>query len=255
MKQSHWLGNFNYRPLIVIAVLILAWQYAMSGKFVSDTLAPPGPVAVALIQSIADGSVLQASYETLSAALMGLALGSTIGVCIGIAGGLLRPFARVIHGPVEVMRPLPAIALVPLATMIYGLGMAMEVYVVAFAVVWPTILLTQHAVDNLDRQLLEVADAMQLGRLQRIYKIIVPATLPRLIVMLRFTAAIALLIAVTVELVSNPRGLGNQMMIASYDMVPAKMLAYLAVITAIGWGLNWLLLMAERHSLPGKRRS
>jgi sulfonate transport system permease protein len=255
MKKPGWIREFNYRPLITIAVLVAGWQYALNGNQVSDTLAPPGPVAVALVQMLGDGSVLQASYETLSAALLGLALGTAIGTCIGITGGMLKPFALAIHGPVEVMRPLPAIALVPLATIIYGLGMAMEVYVVAFAVVWPTILLSQHAVENMDRRLLEVADAMQLDKLQRIYKIILPATLPRLVVMLRFTAAIALLIAVTVELVSNPRGLGNQMMIASYDMVPAKMLAYLVVITAIGWALNWLLLFAERHTLTGPRVS
>jgi ABC-type nitrate/sulfonate/bicarbonate transport system permease component len=123
----------------------------------------------------------------------------------------------------------------------------MEVYVVAFAVIWPSIIFTQHAVRGVERQLMEVADALQLGWLARIRKIILPAIVPRLVVMIRFTAAIALLIAVTVELVSNPRGLGHEMMVASESFVPEKMLAFLVIITAIGWCLNWALVSAERH--------
>jgi ABC-type nitrate/sulfonate/bicarbonate transport system permease component len=160
-----------------------------------------------------------------------------------------------IRGPVEILRPLPAIALVPLMTIAFGLGLAMEVYVVAFAVFWPAIILTQHAVNHVERQLIEVADALELSRPQRIWKIILPAIVPDLVVMLRFTSAIALLIAVTVELVSNPRGLGHEMMMASEAFAPARMLAYLVVITLIGWCLNLALVSAERRVTKGVRFS
>ena len=159
----------------------------------------------------------------------------------------------IIRAPVELLRPLPAIALVPLMTIAFGLGLAMEVYVVAFAVFWPAIILTEHAVHHVERQLTEVADALELGSLERIWKIILPAIVPRLIVMLRFNAAIALLIAVTVELVSNPRGLGNEMMLASEAFAPARMLAYLVVITAIGWCLNSALVYVEKRVALGAR--
>jgi ABC-type nitrate/sulfonate/bicarbonate transport system permease component len=122
----------------------------------------------------------------------------------------------------------------------------MEVYVVAFAVIWPSIILSQHAVQNVEHELIEVADILEFGYVARTWKIILPAIWPRLVVMLRFTAAIALLIAVTVELVSNPWGLGHEMMVASWGLEPAKMLAYLVVVTAIGWCLNWALLLVER---------
>ena len=195
-----------------------------------------------------DGSVLQASFQMLLAALLGLALGAGVGTALGLASGILPAIGTAIRGPVEVLRPLPAIALVPLMTIIFGLGIDMEVYVVAFAVVWPSIILTQTAVRHVEKRLLEVADVLELSYLARIRKIVLPAILPRLVVMLRFTAAIALLIAVTVELVSNP-GFGHAMMVASQDMAPARMIAFLFVITAIGWCLNWALVSAERHLL------
>jgi ABC-type nitrate/sulfonate/bicarbonate transport system permease component len=246
----------NFAPFVVVAILILAWQFALSGPgFVSDTLAPPSAVLGALGKMIADGEVFREIFETVTSALLGLALGAGLGVALGIASGIIKPIAIAIRGPVEVLRPLPAIALVPLMTITFGLGLKMEVYVITFAVCWPAIILTQQAVQQIERQLLEVADALELNAFERIWKIILPSIVPYLIVMLRFTSAIALLIAVTVELVSNPRGLGHEMMLASEAFAPARMLAYLTVITAIGWGLNWALLATESLSLRSRSRS
>lgn len=242
------MGRYNYRPLIVLAVLLFAWQWALGiNHVISDTLAPPWPVLVTLVQLTLDGAVLVATGQTLLATLVGLALGSAIGTIIGIISGLSRHTALAIRGPVEVLRPLPAIALVPLMTITFGLGLAMEVYVIIFAVVWPCIILSQTAVQNVDERYLEVADVLELGKFARVWKIVLPAIRPRLIVMLRFSAAIALLIAVTVELVSNPWGLGHEMMMASEGFKPARMLAYLVVITIVGWCLNWVLVTLEQH--------
>jgi ABC-type nitrate/sulfonate/bicarbonate transport system permease component len=250
------MSRLNLAPFVVVAILLLGWQLALSDPtFVSDTLAPPSAVFIALGKMIADGEVFREIIETVTSALLGLALGAGLGVALGIASGIVNPIAIAVRGPVEVLRPLPAIALVPLMTITFGLGLKMEVYVVTFAVFWPAIILTQQAVGQIERQLLEVADALELNAFDRIWKIILPSIVPYLIVMLRFTAAIALLIAVTVELVSNPRGLGHEMMLAAEAFAPARMLAYLTVITAIGWGLNWALLSTERLSLRRRSRS
>ena len=253
LRPGFW-RRFDLAPLLVIAVLILLWQLGVSGSdFVSDTLAPPGAVLIALLKLIIAGDVLRASLDTLVAALLGMALGVALGSLIGLLSGLLPPVAAAIHGPVEILRPLPAIALVPFATIALGLGLKMEVSVIAFAVIWPAIILTAQAVGQIEPQLLDVADALELGRTARAWKIVLPAILPRLVVMLRFAAGIALLIAVTVELVSNPRGLGHAMMLAAEAYTPAPMLAYLIVIAAIGWGLNAALLAGERRILGGMR--
>ena len=252
--KRRWRRLVDPAPLAVVAVLLLLWQAGVSGSdFVSDTLAPPGAVAVALVSLVGDGEVLRAAAATLASALLGMVVGAGLGAAIGLLAGLLRPIAAVIRGPVEVLRPLPAIALVPLMTIALGLGLTMEVWVIAFAVFWPAIILTQQAVQQMDRQLLEVADALELGRLARITKIVLPAIVPRLVIMLRFAAAIALLIAVTVELVSNPRGLGHEMMLAAEAYTPAPMLAYLVVIALLGWAVNWAMLAGERRLLAGMR--
>jgi len=242
------LKRLDLAPVIVIVLVVAGWHFSVTrSDFVSDTLAPPGAVFIELGRLILDGEILRAAVATLLSTLLGLCLGAGLGVVVGIMAGISRPIAMAIRAPVELLRPLPAIALVPFMTIAFGLGLPMEVYVIAFAVFWPAIVLAQSAVYQVERQLLEVADALELGRVDRVVKIILPAIVPRLVVMLRFTAAIALLIAVTVELVSNPRGLGNEMMLAAEAFAPARMLAYLVVITLMGWMLNWMLVKAERR--------
>jgi sulfonate transport system permease protein len=246
----------NLAPFIVVALLLLGWQFSLSDPtFVSDTLAPPTAVLAALWKMVADGEVFREIAETVISAILGLGLGAGLGVLVGIVSSLAKPVAIAIRGPIEVLRPLPAIALVPLMTITFGLGLKMEVYVVAFAVFWPAIILTQQAVKQIEVQLIEVAAALELSVFDRTWKIILPSIVPYLVVMLRFTAAIALLIAVTVELVSNPRGLGHEMMLAAEAFAPARMLAYLVVITAIGWCLNWALLAMESLFLRRRSRS
>jgi len=241
-------------PIGVIALLLLLWQLDVSGSdFVSDTLASPGAVLLALGRLVLDGDVLRAAAATLTAALLGMAVGVGLGAALGLLSGLFPPVAAAIRGPVVLLRPLPAIALVPFMTIALGLGLAMETWVIAFAVFWPAVTLTQQAVRQMDLQLLEVADALELGLLARVSKLVLPAIVPRLVVMLRFAAAIALLIAVTVELVSNPRGLGHEMMLAAEAFTPAPMLAYLVVIALLGWAVNWVLVASERRVLAGMR--
>lgn len=246
----------NIAPFVVVAALLLGWQLALSDPtFVSDTLAPPSAVLLALWKIAVNGEVFREIAETVISSVLGLALGAGVGVIVGIVSSMARPIAVAIRGPVEILRPLPAIALVPLMTITFGLGLKMEVYVIAFAVFWPAIILTQQAVRQIEKQLIEVSAALELSALDRTWKIILPSIVPYLIVMLRFTAAIALLIAVTVELVSNPRGLGREMMLAGEAFDPARMLAYLVVITVIGWCLNWALLSAESLFLRRRTRS
>ncbi|HEY4140696.1 MAG TPA: ABC transporter permease subunit [Pseudolabrys sp.] len=246
----------NLAPFVVVAALLLGWQFALSDPtFVSDTLAPPSAVLFALWKIATNGEVFREIAETVISAVLGLALGAGLGVVVGIVSSMAKPIGVAIRGPVEILRPLPAIALVPLMTITFGLGLKMEVYVVAFAVFWPAIILTQQAVRQIEVQLIEVSAALELSAFDRTWKIILPSIVPYLIVMLRFTAAIALLIAVTVELVSNPRGLGREMMLAGEAFDPARMLAYLVVITAIGWCLNWALLSTESLFLRRRTRS
>ena len=130
--------------------------------------------------------------------------------------------------------------------LVFGFGFRMEISIVAFATFWPLLLLTQAAVQQVEPRLLEVASALNLSRLARTTKIVLPAVLPRLFVALRLGVAIALVVAVTVEIAANPSGMGYALMIAQQSLAPELMLAWLFWIGLVGYAINAAALTLQR---------
>lgn len=236
----------------VPVVLLLAAELALRVSGLrSDAVAPPSAIAAALLGALGDGSIAVATVQTLGTALGGLLLGGTIGLALGVLLGLFPPVDRLMDVTVEAIRPVPSIALIPIALLALGFGPGMEISIVAFSCTWPVLLLTRSAIAGIEPELDEVARALGLSFLQRVIKIVLPAAFPRLIVALRLAFGIALVVAVTVEIAADPRGLGNAIMIAQQALQPALMLAYLFWIGLLGFTLNGLLTLAQ-HRLLGR---
>jgi NitT/TauT family transport system permease protein len=130
------------------------------------------------------------------------------------------------------------VALIPLALLVFGFGLRMEACVVAFACLWPVLLMTIAAVRGIERRLLELARSLELSFWQQLAKIILPAAAPRIAIGLRLAIAISLVVAVTVEIVLNPRGLGYSMISAQQALRSDLMYAQLLWLGLLGWLIN-----------------
>ena len=130
--------------------------------------------------------------------------------------------------------------------LVFGFGLRMELAVVAFAAFWPMLILAQAAVQQVEPRLLEVSQVLGLGPAQRSLKIVLPAIVPRLFVALRLGVAVALVVAVTVEIAANPNGMGYAMMLAQQSLDPALMLAWLGWIGVVGYAINAAALRLQR---------
>ncbi len=146
----------------------------------------------------------------------------------------------------EMLRPIPSVALLPLALMIFGFGYRMEIFVVAFATFWPFLILTQSAVRQVEPRLIEVARVLGFSRLDMARKVVLPAAAPRLMTAVRLATGIALVVAVTCEIASNPQGLGHALMLSQETLRPARMFAFLIWVGLVGASLNLSLLALER---------
>jgi ABC-type nitrate/sulfonate/bicarbonate transport system permease component len=164
-----------------------------------------------------------------------------IGISLGIVLGLSRVADRLMEFTIEALRPIPAVALIPVVMIASGLGYRMEIYIVAFATVWPNFIMTRAAVIGIEPRLLEVSRALGLGFLEQIQKIILPAALPLIFVAFRLAVGIALIVAVTVEIAANPIGLGYGMIAAQQSLKPALMLAFIFWTGMVGLLLNAFL--------------
>jgi len=235
--KTDWRG-----AVIPLALLLAAQIVCQIVDLRSDSLASPATIIAQGWAGLLDGTVLLATGQTLAAALGGLALGCLFGLAAGALLGLFPLLDRLGVVSLEIIRPIPSVALIPVAMLVFGFGYRMEIALVAFSTLWPMLILTRAAVAGVEPRLLEVAQALKLGTWAKIRKILIPAILPRVLVALRLSTGIALIVAVTVEIAANPMGLGYGMMLAQQSLKPGLMFALLFWIGLIGWLLNLLTL-------------
>jgi ABC-type nitrate/sulfonate/bicarbonate transport system permease component len=236
------------KAMLLPVVTLAAFEvWARAIHLQSDSLAPPSAIVVALIGAFQDGSILTATRDTLISAFAGLIIGGAIGLGFGIALGIFHLFDRLMEVTIEALRPIPSVALLPIALIAMGFGYRMEIVIVAFACIWPVLILSRAAIGAIEPRLMEVSRALCLRPSDRVRKIIVPAALPRIFLAFRLAAGIALIVAVTVEIAINPIGLGAGIMTAQQALRPDLMLAYLLWIGFIGYLLNSGLMAAQRH--------
>jgi sulfonate transport system permease protein len=246
-------------PALLLGLLEL-WARTI-GKS-SDSLAAPSAAVIAFFRALSDGSLLASTSFTLGSAAAGLGIGCLLGVFFGTLIGLSKRVASISFLSVEVLRPIPSVALIPLAMLMFGFGFRLEISVVAFACFWPILILTQAAVQQVEPCLLEVARALQLSQGEQFLKIVLPAIVPRLFVALRLGVAIALVVAVTVEIAANPHGMGYAIIYAQQSLDPALMLAWLFWISIVGFTINFgamklqtfvSMRMGEMSTLEGRQ--
>ena len=227
---------------IVPVGLLAVWEVAARSRVLTfDSLSRPSDILFAGFQGLQDGSILLATGETFETALLGLAVAAATGIAAGAVLGLSPLLERIVEPTVESLRPIPAIAFMPLALMLFGFGIAMEATIVAYACVWPILIVTISAVRGIEPRLVEVADILEMPLTQRLGKIVLPAAFARINVGLRIAAGISLVVAVTVEIVLNPRGLGYSLVLAQQSLRVDVMYAQLLWLCLIGYVLNALL--------------
>ena len=122
-------------PLLLLA--LFEWYARRAAALGSDALAPPSAAAKAFVGAAMDGSLWLATGFTLGTAALGLLLGAVLGIALGLVLGLSRRAAQLGSVSIEVLRPVPSVALIPLAMLGFGFGVRMELAIVAFATFWP----------------------------------------------------------------------------------------------------------------------
>ena len=245
------------RALLLPALVFAGWQVAFqAGVLQLETLSHPTAIFQAGWKSLIDGSLMLATAQTVRVMLMGLLVGATCGLALGVLLGLFSRFERIVAPTMDALRPIPAVALLPLALLLFGFGDRFEAAIVAFGSFWPVLLMTISAVRGIDVRLLEVARLLEVPTGFRILRLVIPAALMRIFLGIRIGAGIALALAVTVEIAANPQGLGHAMLAASQSLNPALMWAQLLWVGVLGWGFNSLLVLFEgtclgRYSVAG----
>ena len=176
---------------------------------------------------------------------------------VGLALGFSEVLYRASRPTIEFLRPVPSVALIPLAILVYGTGLQSKVFLVASAAPWPLQIRPSTAPAIWTRSQLETARSFRIRRYDRILRVTLMGAVPYIATGLRISSATALILSVTAELIIGSEGLGRAINVARQGGAVDMMYALIVTTGLLGWGLNSLFAAGERRVLhwhPSKRR-
>ena len=194
---------------------------------------------------------------TLEGWAIGLALAVAVAVPLGIAVGSSALLYRSLRVPIEFLRPIPSVALIPLVVLTLGTQLDSKIFLVFFASLWPLLIQTIYGMQDADPVALDTAKAFRLRRRERLVGVTLPGAVPYIATGLRISSSVALVLAVTAELVIGIEGLGSSIGLAGTAGAVELMYALIVVTGVLGWILNSVFARAERRILhwhPSARR-
>jgi NitT/TauT family transport system permease protein len=246
------LRRVNLPGIAVICLLIVVWQiYSRTLGAHFDSIASSSQILVAIKNLALGGPLAQQLAHTTSVALIGWAIASALGFVIGLPIGLWRPAWTYTMASIDVLRSIPSISFVAIAVLLFGFSADTEMVIVVYVSLWPLLMGTLGGIRTVPGDLLDVARSFKLSRTATVFKIVMPAALPSIIVGLRLSLTLSIALAVVAEMVGNPDGLGFGMVMAQQAIKPADAFAYLVVIGILGWGLNAIFVFAVRRLFRG----
>jgi ABC-type nitrate/sulfonate/bicarbonate transport system permease component len=220
-----------------------------AGVVSPDYLPPTSRIATALGAEAVTGAFWTAVGDT----LIGWALGLAIAVIAGIVAGVLIGSSPVLRAftasTVEFLRPIPSVALIPLAVLLYGTDLQSTLLLVVYAAFWQILVQVLYGVADLDPVADETARSYRLGRWARIRFLVWPTALPFVLTGVRLAAAVALVLAVTAELIIGAPGLGAEIAVAQSSQAVPAMYALIVVTGLLGVAINAAARLAERRLL------
>lgn len=212
-------------------VLVCLWQVACSLGFLSTRLvASPLQIVVTGWTLVRDGTLPFNLGVSLLRAGSGLGLAITLGVALALISGLSRIGEDVVDAPLQVLRTLPALALVPLFILWFGIGETPKVLLVALGATFPIYLNLHKGIRSIDPKLVEMASTLGLSRWQTIRDVFLPGALPDFLTGLRYAVGVSWLMLVVAEQVNAESGIGHMMMDAQdflrTDIILVGLLVY-----------------------------
>lgn len=244
-KRGRLFYGFLGTLLVVLAMEILTRTGVMNAKY-----APPPSVILVELARLATTPVYWiALLQTLQGWVVGfvLAFGIAVPTAILIASiSLIRHATRPI---VEFLRPVPGVALIPVAILLFGTGTEPKIFLVTFACIWPLLVQTVLGLRDIDPTQLTTALSYRIPLKDRILHVIIPAATPYIATGIRIAATTGILVALTSELIIGSPGIGREIALAQAGNATVMMYALIATSGLLGIVINTLILVLERRTL------
>ncbi|WP_180686512.1 ABC transporter permease [Streptomyces gossypiisoli] len=217
---------------------------------VDDAYFPPtSRIADALGAELAQGAFWTALGDTLTGWTLGLAIAVSAGILAGVVISIVPYLREATASTIEFLRPIPSVALIPLAVLLYGTELRSVLLLVVYAAFWQVLIQVLYGVQDVDPVADETARSYGLGPWARVRHVLWPSALPYVMTGVRLAAAVALILAVTAELVIGAPGLGARIAVAQTSQAVPEMYALIVVTGLLGLLINVGARTVERRAL------
>lgn len=237
------------RYLLALLTALLIWQ---AGSWWADSPALPGPllVAVAGMEMLADGDLVEDIKASLSRVAIGFAIAASLGVSLGVLTGVAGRAGEPVRSVLELLRPIPPIAWVPLSILWFGLGDQAAWFIVFVGAFFPIYIQVSLAVARCPPQWLELAESLKTPPLLMLLKVRLPAAAPQIAAALRTGLGLAWTSVIAAELVGAQSGLGYRIQMHRLVLETEGVIVGMACIGILGFAISAAAAWLEERVIP-----
>ena len=231
---------------LLVLVLIILWEILPRYGILYARYFPPfSTIMKALFEGIWSTEILRHVAISISRAFRGYFLAILIGVTLGTLTGTIRWLSDLLEVTVELLRPMPSVALVPIAILLFGISDSYNISIITFGCTWPIFVNTFEGTRSIDTQWIDTARVYGTTRFDLLRKVIVPAATPYIVSGLRISLGSAIIIVTVTEMLASFKGLGCFIMETYNAYQIPQMYSGIITIGIVGYGLNRLFLAVE----------
>lgn len=240
-------GRTATRSLLIL-VLLAVWEIAPRNDWVNPIFLPPlSDVLDAAWRLTTDGTLGHHVGASLTRSVVGFGIAVVAGVTLGLLIGWYRFLADLLTPVLEILRNTAALALLPVVTLLLGIGETAKISLVVYAALFPILLNTLTGVRTVDPLLVRSARSLNLPPHQIFIKVVLPSAVPSIFTGLRMGAAASILVLVAAEMIGAKSGLGYLIQASQLNFQIANMYVGIIAIAALGLLANYGLLAVQRR--------
>jgi len=229
--------------ILLILFIVILWEIVSQYQLVNPVFLPPfSKVISTFFIKIIDTTFLIDVIMTIVRCLVGFTIASLVGIFIGLLMGQSKKIYYLLEPLVEILRPIPSAAIIPVAILFLGIDNEMKIFVIFFACLWPILINSMDGARSIDPLIIATAHTFDLNQKDFLLKIVIPASTPGIITGMRISLAISLILAVTVEMIAGNNGLGFYILDMERSFKFPDMYAGIVFIGLLGYTLNNIFL-------------
>ena len=236
--------------VIGVLAFLAIWQVLPATGLVRGGAIPQATETLArLAQEARDLEFWRNVGRTLSAWAIGLAVSVISALVIGTIVGMVPLLRRATHTLVEFLRPIPSVALIPLAVLGFGITREAALVIIVFASFWQVFVQVLYGVADVDAVARDTARSFGISRGEQLVRLVLPTALPYVMTGVRLAASVALILAVTAEMTIGNPGLGSKLMLNYTNGDQVGVFAIVIATGLIGVLVNLIFGAIERKTL------